>query len=191
VLAALFDSVCGRFFIGEVAGESGGVLHRVLRDFHVEWPLLAAQTLNFCVVAYLLYRFAFKPLMGVIDERQKKITDGLQYADEMQRQLGLVDASRDKVLKEAANEARDIVDTARKNAETVNKQELEKLDREMEATRERERERIREEHAVAFAALQGEVAQVAVELAEKILTASKSADGRKSFTQQALKEILP
>lgn len=190
-MAALFSSGCGRLFLGEVAGGGGSVLQRVLRDFHVEWPLLAAQTLNFCVVAYVLYRFAFKPLLGVIGERQRKITDGLQYAEEMHRQLGLVEVSRDKTLKEADNEARDIIAAARKNAETIDKRERERLGRELEAERERERERVSNERSVALAALQRAGTKVAAELARKILAEPKYAAGRRAFTGRACEEIAP
>jgi F-type H+-transporting ATPase subunit b len=191
VLAALFNAVCERFPIGEVVNGSESVLQRVLRDFHVEWPLLAAQTLNFCVVAYLLYQFAFKPLLVVIDERQKKITDGLQYADEMRRQLGLVEVSRNKALKEAAGEARDIIDAARKTAETLAEHEKEKLVREIEEAWARGQARIREERAMTLAALQKQGAQVAAELAKKILSTPACASGRKAFTRRACEEIRP
>ncbi|MDR1456778.1 MAG: F0F1 ATP synthase subunit B [Puniceicoccales bacterium] len=177
-------------FIGSATGESGGVLQRVLRDFHVEWPLLAAQTLNFCVVAYLLYRFAFKPLLAVVGERQRKITDGLQYAEDMRQQLGLVEASRDKTLKEATNEARDIVGAAQKNAEAITRLEHEKLTREMEEAHVRELECIRDERAAMIDASQREVAQIAVELARKILAEPNHKDGRKSFTGRACEEIM-
>jgi F-type H+-transporting ATPase subunit b len=191
VWTALFNPTYGKLFIGGVAGGGDGVLQRVLRDFHVEWPLLAAQTLNFCVVAYVLYRFAFKPLLAVIGERQRKITDGLEYAEEMRRQLGLVEVSRSKTLKEAASEAREIIAAARKDVEVIDKQGREKLAREIEEAHRREQARIREEHAAMLAAAQKEATQMAVELAQKILEAPDCADGRKSFTYRACEEILP
>ncbi|MDR0727754.1 MAG: ATP synthase F0 subunit B [Puniceicoccales bacterium] len=191
MLATLFAFSCGRGGVGEIDGGSGSVLQRVLRDFHVEWPLLAAQTLNFCVVAYLLYRFAFKPLLTVIGERQRKITDGLQCAEEMHRQLGLVEITRDKTMKKAANEARDIIDTARKNAETIDKLEREKLMREIEEAHAREQKRIQEEHAAMIAAAQREIAKMASELAKKILASPDCLDGCRSFTRAACEEIAP
>jgi F-type H+-transporting ATPase subunit b len=188
VLAALFDSIS---FIGEAANGNGGILQRVLSDFHVEWPLITAQTLNFCVVAYLLYRFAFKPLFAVIDERQRKITDGLQYAEEMHRQLGLVEMSRDKTLKEAASEAREIIAAARENAEIIHRHEQEKLNCEIEIGRERERERIQRERVVVLAELQRNGAQLVAKLAQKVFAAPNYASERKAFTQRACEEIAP
>ncbi|HLS27540.1 MAG TPA: ATP synthase F0 subunit B, partial [Opitutales bacterium] len=42
-------------------------------QFGVDWPLLLAQVFSFAVVAYLLYRFGFKPVIATMDERQKAI----------------------------------------------------------------------------------------------------------------------
>ena len=44
---------------------------------------LIAQMVNFIIVAVVLYKFAVKPIAATLDERQQKISEGLQYAEEM------------------------------------------------------------------------------------------------------------
>ena len=61
------------------AGEGSPIV--VLFDkFGVELPFLIAQIINFVVVAFVLYKFAFKPVLETIEERQKKISDGLKFS---------------------------------------------------------------------------------------------------------------
>jgi F-type H+-transporting ATPase subunit b len=43
----------------------------LLGQFGIEGPFLLSQIISFCVVAFVLYRFAFKPVLATIDERQK------------------------------------------------------------------------------------------------------------------------
>ena len=66
--------------VAEVAvgqGEHLNPISDLAGQFGVNWKFLFAQIANFCIVAFLLYKFAFKPVISSIDERQKKIADGL------------------------------------------------------------------------------------------------------------------
>ena len=72
---------------------------RLMGTFGVQSELLIAQILNFCLVAYLLYRFAIKPTLKTVEERQKKIADGLQYAESMKQQLAAAENKRKKKRK--------------------------------------------------------------------------------------------
>ena len=68
------------------AGEGSHIV--VLFDkFGVELPFLIAQIINFVVVAFVLYKFAFKPVLETIEERQKKISDGLKFSEEAEAKL--------------------------------------------------------------------------------------------------------
>ena len=69
------------------AGEELGTVASLARQFGVDWRFLIAQIVNFCLVAFILYRFAFKPVLNTIEDRQKRIADGLQYAEEMKSKL--------------------------------------------------------------------------------------------------------
>ena len=44
-------------------GETGGAISRITQQFGVSWPFLLAQILNFSLVAFILWRFAFKPVL--------------------------------------------------------------------------------------------------------------------------------
>ena len=62
--------------------------------FGVDLPTLIAQMVNFCIVAFVIYKFAVKPIAATLDERQQKIADGLQYAEEMKVQLAAAERER-------------------------------------------------------------------------------------------------
>ena len=54
-------------------GEAASGVSKILGDFGISWPFILAQILNFSVVAFILWKFAFKPVLATLDERQQKI----------------------------------------------------------------------------------------------------------------------
>lgn len=75
-------------------------LTMITKKFGVSMPTLVAQMVNFCLVAVALYFLAVKPVAATLDERQQKISDGLQYAEEMKTQLAEAERERaEKVRK--------------------------------------------------------------------------------------------
>src|SRR5580692_3744415 len=96
--------------------ESASGITKIVGDFGLSWPFFLAQVLNFTIVAFVLWRFAFKPVLATLDERQKKIASGLQYADEMKAKLEAAQQESVASAKRAQAEAAKIIDEARKSA---------------------------------------------------------------------------
>src|SRR5207302_2394872 len=69
----------------EAAAESG--ITQLTHTFGINLPAILAQVVSFCVVAFVLWYFAFKPVLATINERQRTISAGLKYAEEMQAKL--------------------------------------------------------------------------------------------------------
>src|SRR6184192_2514620 len=62
-----------------IAASSGGVtdiLRETAETFGWNWKLFLSQVISFCIVAYLLQRFAYKPILAVLEERRRKIEEG-------------------------------------------------------------------------------------------------------------------
>src|SRR5690242_6848195 len=67
--------------------EAATGITKITQDFGLRVPLLLAQILNFLIVAFLLWRFAFKPVLAALQARQQKIESGLKYSEEMEAKL--------------------------------------------------------------------------------------------------------
>ena len=89
---------------------------KIMHDFGISWPGIAAQVLNVGIVIFILWKFAFKPVLATLDERQQKIASGLQYADEMKAKLEAAQQESAASAKRAQAEASRIIDEARKTA---------------------------------------------------------------------------
>ncbi|MBL4576340.1 MAG: F0F1 ATP synthase subunit B [Opitutaceae bacterium] len=96
----------------------GGV-EKIIREFGIDTPYIIAQIISFCVVAFLLYKFFFKPVLATIDERQTTIESGLQYAKEMKTKLEEAEKETTEVIKKASLEAQQIIVEARDSGKAL------------------------------------------------------------------------
>ena len=96
------------------------------RDFGVDWPHLIAQTISFIIVAGALTFFAYKPILTVLDERRRRIAEGLANAEKIKQELGRTEAARQEVLNQANLQANKMIEEARAAAARVLEQETQK-----------------------------------------------------------------
>ena len=62
--------------IGASSGGVTDILRETAETFGWNWKLFLSQVISFCIVAYLLQRFAYKPILAVLEERRRKIEEG-------------------------------------------------------------------------------------------------------------------
>ena len=65
-----------------------GRVEQIARTFGVDWPQLIAQIISFCIVCLLLYRFAYRPVLTMLDERRQQIAQGLANAEKIKGGAG-------------------------------------------------------------------------------------------------------
>ena len=75
---------------------------------------IIGQVLGFLILVWFTWKFVWPPLLGAIEERQKKIADGLAAADRGQKDLEDAKAKSGDVLREAREKAMQVVDQAQK-----------------------------------------------------------------------------
>ena len=83
------------------------------RTFGVDVPHLISQIISFCIVAALLYFFAYKRILQVLEERRQRIAGGLANADKIKAELARTEASRQDVLAQANAQANKLIEEAR------------------------------------------------------------------------------
>ena len=80
-----------------------------LANLGIDWKLLLAQVVNFVVVLLVLKRFAYQPMLKLLDERTAKIEKGLADAENAGKKLGEMEVREKAVLSEARSEAKRIL----------------------------------------------------------------------------------
>lgn len=80
-----------------------------LANLGIDWKLLIAQIVNFIVLLLVLKRFAYQPMLKLLDDRTTKIEKGLKDAEEAGVRLRAIESKEEKVLAEARLEAKRIL----------------------------------------------------------------------------------
>lgn len=92
-------------------------MNELLTVFGVNWKLLFVQGVNFALLLAVLTYFLYKPVLRMIDERRKKIAEGVRTAEEASARLAEAESKGGAIVGEASREAEALVKTARERAE--------------------------------------------------------------------------
>src|SRR5882724_4748781 len=91
-----------------IAASSGGVtdiLRETAETFGWNWKLFLSQVISFCIVAYLLQRFAYKPILAILEERRRKIEEGQINAEKIKKELAEAEKRYQEILAKAREAA--------------------------------------------------------------------------------------
>ena len=156
------------------AAESGNVLQEVSTAFGLNLGHFIAQVLSFSIVAFLLHRFAYKPILRTLEERRQRIAEGLSNADRIKEELAKTAAARQEILQQANTQANQLIEEARAIAARLQEQETQKSKTTAEQILAQAREVALADHARMLAELKREIGQLVVQttgrVAGKVLT---------------------
>ncbi len=169
--------------------ESANQIMQIFERFGLDIRFLIAQIVNFCIVAFLLYRFAFKPVLATIEERQKKISDGLQYAEDMKAKLADAEKTHAATLQKAQQEAQSILGEARETAKLYLDKQAEEATGKGEELIAKAKEAIALERQKMLTEVRGEVVRLVIDTTAKVLTKDLSEDEKARFSKSAAKEL--
>lgn len=168
--------------------EAGGVT-KIFSDFGINAPAILAQIINFSVVAFILWRFAFKPVMASIQERQEKIQAGLKYAEDMKAQLAAAQQESAALIKTAQLEANKIIDDARRTAKEVSDRAAQEATERANGLISKAQQAIELEHKKMLADARTEIARLVVTTTERVLAKRLSDGDRAAYNEAAAKEL--
>jgi F-type H+-transporting ATPase subunit b len=130
--------------------------------------------ISFAVLFFLLKKFAWKPIVGTVNDREQSIREALASAEAAKKEMENLSADNERILKEARlereamlKEAREIKAQMIADAEGDAKSKADKLVANA-------REAIEIEKKAAIAELKNQVAELSVEIAEKVVRAELS-----------------
>ncbi len=170
-------------------GEAATGITKITQDFGISWPFILAQVLNFSVVAFILWKFAFKPVLATLDERQHKIASGLQYADEMKAKLETAQQESAASAKRAQLESTRIIEEARKAAkEFLDKQTQESAVKANDIIA-KAQQAIDLEKKKMLAEARTEIARLVVVTTQRVLAKELSDADRSRYNDAATREL--
>jgi F-type H+-transporting ATPase subunit b len=142
-------------------------MEKLISEF--SFGLFFWQLLIFIFLVLLLKKFAWKPILDTVNERESSIKDAMSEADKARNEMAAIQESNQKVLKEARAEREALLKDARNTGAEIVAQA--KTDAKTEANKiiSQAQDAIQNEKRAAVNELKNQVAQISLEIAEKVI----------------------
>lgn len=92
-------------------------MDQLIETFGIDWRLLLMQSVNFGLLLLILWRFVYRPVLAMIDERREKIAEGVRKFEEADRNLLSAKEEGEALVGNAVREAENLAMMARARAE--------------------------------------------------------------------------
>jgi F-type H+-transporting ATPase subunit b len=95
-----------------------------MEQLGIQPSLLLAQIVNFAIIAFVLTKLLYKPILSMLEKRKQEIQDGLALTEKMRLEEEKMKAKHEKFMETARTDARDILEKAKKEAQEEEKRIL-------------------------------------------------------------------
>jgi F-type H+-transporting ATPase subunit b len=131
--------------------------------------MFVAQLVNFIVVLLVLWRFAYKPLVKILDDRSKKIEESLKQSEAIEVRVKQLEIEQKQIIASAKGEAMQILETAKQDADARKQELLAAAKKEVEHVVAQGKEQLQAEKTQMLQEAKAELIQMAVVATKKIL----------------------
>jgi|SRR5579862_1370699 len=177
------------FLFGSIGSDLADTGKSVAQTFGVDGPHLVAQIISFCIVAALLYFFAYKRVLAILEERRKRIADGLANAEKIKVELKNTEAARQEVLEKANAQAVKLIEEARAAAARVREEETQKAISAAEQIMSKAREAAAADHAKMLADLKREVGRLVVQTTATVTGKVLTPEDQKRLAEETTRQM--
>ena len=170
------------------AGGSGPV-ERIVTTFGLNWPQFLAQVASFCIVCVILHRYAYRPVLKMLEVRREQIAQGQATAEQIKAELARTEAQRQEVMAQANVQATKFIEEARAAAARVREQETKKAVAAAEQIMINAREAAAQEHDRMLADLKREVGKLVVQATTTVTGKILTAEDNRRLAEETAKQI--
>jgi F-type H+-transporting ATPase subunit b len=147
------------------------------------------MTLSFGLVLFILGKYAWKPILKALREREESIDGALHAADKAREEMKALQVDNEKLIRQAREERDALLAEGRKIRENIIEEAREKATAESERILAATRDSIHYEKMLALTELKNQIAQLSIEIAEKLLKEKlKSDDKQKEIIERLIRE---
>ena len=165
------------------------ILKQILEQFGVEWPKFLAQLILFIIVYFVLQKFAFGPIVAMLEERRKRIEEGQANAEKIKKQLAEAESRYQEILTKANADAQKMLDEARASASVLAERRAQQAIGEAEQIIAKAREATSLEHDRVLAELKREVGRLVIETTTKVTGKVLTADDQKRLSEEVANQV--
>lgn len=160
-----------------------------LETFGWNWQLFLSQVISFTIVALLLRKFAYQPILKVLHERRDRIDESLRNADRIKQELADAEKRHSEILAKANAEAQKMIDEARQSAGIVAERKQQEAIAAAEQIMAKAREAAALEHERTMQQLKHELGRLVVDTTAKVTGKVLTPDDQRRLQEEAARQV--
>jgi F-type H+-transporting ATPase subunit b len=175
-----------------LAQSSSGILdsaRETAQTFGWNLWLFCSQVVSFTIVALLLRRFAYKPILAVLEERRQRIAEGLLNAEKIKKQLAEAEQRYAEILSKANAEAQKMIDEARESSAHLAERKEQEAIAAAEQILAKAREAAALEHERTMLELKRELGRLVVETTAKVTGKVLTDEDQRRLQEETVRQI--
>jgi F-type H+-transporting ATPase subunit b len=182
----MFESV---HLLAAAAPEGGNLLTDITHQFGVNWQLFISQLIAFCILAWALSKFAYNPVINVLEQRKKRIAEGLENAEKIKTELANAQSKSQEILRDAGTQANKLIEEARAAAAKVQESESQKAVKAAEEIISKARQAAEADRDRMMAELKREIGHLAVKAAMQVTGKMLTAEDQQRLAEETNKQL--
>lgn len=152
--------------------------------------LIFWMTISFALVLFILGKFAWKPILNMLKTREESIENALAAAEKAREEMKQLQSNHEKLIREAKEESDMLLREARKMKDSIIDEAKIKATEEAERILEAAKENIHFEKMAAITELKNQIAELSIEVAEKVLRQELSDPSKqKDYIDKVINEM--
>jgi len=160
----------------------------MLETLGIHFPSLLIYLINFLLVLGILYAFAYKPILRLMDQRADRIRESLEASERAREEAASSQEAIQAEIVEARREGQRLMDQARETVERYRGEEMERARQEAEAFVERAKADIQRERDTAIEEVRINFGDLAITAAERVIRSSLDRQAHEELITQVLEE---
>lgn len=155
----------------------------------LDWRIFIAQLVNFLVLIFVLWRFAYKPVFNILEERRTKIEMGLNNSQQAEQEMAEALKNKKEILTAAKKEAAFIIEDARQQAEKRYQEIITKSKNDLQIIINGEKEKIKSEREALTIEVKKDISSLIIRALENILGEKIDQKKDEEIISKTIKEL--
>ena len=162
---------------------------KISETFGLNLWMFLSQVVSFTIVALLLRRFAYKPILGVLEQRRQQIAEAQLNSEKVKQQLAEAEQRYQEILQKANGQAQKMIEEARESAAHVAERKQQEAVVEAEQILAKAHEAAALEHERTMADLKRELGRLVVNTTAKVTGKVLTSDDQRRLQEEAARQV--
>lgn len=161
-------------------------MDELIKTFHIDWKLILAQLVNFGIVLFVLKKYAYGPVLKMMQERTEKIEKGMADAENAGKKILEIAEKEKEVLIEARKQAQEIVTKAEEIAKKNKEEMISEAKSQAEKILSDSAKKIEQEKNQMMQEVKGQIAELVIAATGKVIGEKMDSEKDKTIIDRAI-----